>query len=117
MDQRERRGEPRIAQVGIEAGELRGGEHPLVDERAAGEARPVEGLAADPGGERGALDDPAEDEEPRFERRTVEADRRDEHLAHDRERRPGAVPQGIGGDRDVAPAEDAQAFGAAGLER
>ena len=56
--------EPRVAQIGVEAGELRGGEHPLVDERAAREARPVERLASDAGGERGALDDPAEDEEP-----------------------------------------------------
>src|SRR5581483_5769008 len=62
VHERERAREPTVAQVGVEAGELRRGEHALVDERAGREARDDEAGAG------GELSDAAYDVELPLER-------------------------------------------------
>ena len=102
VDQREGALEPRVRQVGEEAGELRRGEHPLVDERAGGEARDDELLSG------GALGDAPDDVELPLEGVLVGGERgrgADDQLAHardERRRRRAGLTQV---DRDVAPAE------------
>ena len=75
----------------------------------------MESIAADPGRQSVALDDPPQHEETALERGTVKADRGDKELAQHRQRHASRPPEGIGDHRHVAPAEQAQAFRAACL--
>ena len=100
MDERERALERRVAQVGIEARELRRGQHPLVDERPRGEARDDE---LRPGGE---LGDAPDDVQLPLERVALEALGRHDELADARHRRARGAADVRVVDGDVAPADE-----------
>ena len=117
MHQGQHRRHPFVEQVRVEARELRSREHSLVDDGAARKAGPVEAITADPRRERVAFDDPAQHEQAALERRAVEADGGDEELAQHRQRHASRSPEGVGDRGHVAPAEQAQPFGSAGLQR
>jgi hypothetical protein len=112
VDERERRGEPRVAQVGEVARELRRRQHPLVDERPRGEARDREVGAG------GELGDAADHVELALERVLVARQLRrggDDDLAD-----PRLVPgRRLPGDGlvhgHVAPADEALALGRDGV--
>ncbi len=74
-------------------------------------------ITADPGRQAVALDDPPENHETALERRTLEANRGDEELAQNRQRHASRSPESVGDHGHVAPAEQAQTFGSAGLQR
>ena len=108
VHEREGAREAGVVQVGVEARELRRHQHPLVDERAGGQARHDEGRAG------GELGDPPDHVELALERILVAGQigrGADEELAdvrHDGERRAADV---CGLDRHVAPAEQHLPFG------
>ncbi|GAA3158659.1 hypothetical protein GCM10017687_91020 [Streptomyces echinatus] len=100
VDERDGRGEAAVGEVREEGLQLAGGQHALVDDRARGERREVDtGLAL------GAL--------AQRERLAVQGDALagavgHEDLPEDRHGRAGGGTQQLGGDRDLAPAEDGQ---------
>ena len=108
VDERERRPRPLVLQVGVVAQQLRGGEHPLVDDRAARER------GDDQIGAGGQLGDPADHVELALERVGVlgQLGGRGHHELLDVRREPvGGDPDVVLLDRDVAPADDALALG------
>ncbi len=114
MDDAERAGQPVVLQVEVEGLELRGGEHALVDERLAGQAREVDGLPtgavlARALGAQLVLGALAHHEAAALELHTAGA--ADEHLAEGRHGVAGERAEGrvVGGD--VTPAEQGQALG------
>ncbi|MGC0404098.1 hypothetical protein RKD27_006742 [Streptomyces sp. SAI-126] len=105
VHERDRGGEAAVGQVREEGLELTGGQHALVDDGARGQRGEVDvDLAL------GAL--------AQHERLAVERDVRrghggsvaDEDLAEGRHRRAGGGTEQLGGDRDLAPAEDGEAL-------
>jgi hypothetical protein len=116
VHEQQRRLEALVEQVGEELGQLRGGEHALVDERARRQRREVGGdLLLEL-----VLDPLAADE-----RLAVEVDARrsrqgsgDDELAEARHRRPRGGAEARGIDRHVTPGEDLQSLvGHDGLDR
>ena len=111
-------GEPgdghRVAEVRVEGGELVGGEHPLVDERAAAEARNVEAVAGQPDRVTAPLDDPPEDVEAALQGVALEAEGADEEPADDRHPGQGGRSGARRLHRDVAPAEQPEPLVVAG---
>jgi hypothetical protein len=111
-------GEPRygdrVAEVRVEDGELVGGEHPLVDQGAAAEARQVEAVPGEPDRVAAPLDDPAEDVEAALQGIAVQAEGAHEELAD--HRHPGQCrrPEARGLHGDVPPAEQAKPLVVAG---
>ena len=107
MHERQARGDARVAQVREVARQLGRGEHPLVDDRAAGEARQRHleaGLA---------LDQAADHVQLALERRLVGhvLPGLDDQLADDRRRQPGDLTDEAVVDGDVAPPDGALALG------
>ena len=102
MHERQGRGHPLVAQVGVVPRQLRRGEHPLVDERARGERRDGQVRAA------ARLDHPADHVQLALERelRLVGQRGADEHLADDRLDSGGARPGDVVVHGHVAPAEE-----------
>ena len=70
----------------------------------------MESIAADPGRKSVALDDPSQHEETALEGGAVKADGGDKELAQYRLRLASRPSWGIGHHRNVAPAEQAEAF-------
>ena len=109
VHQRQRRLDPLVAQVGEELAQLRGGEHALVDERAARQAREVD-AALSPGRADLVLDALAHDVDPALERVVDQPVAGQEDLAERRLDRLGGGADHRVVDRHLAPAEDAQAL-------
>ena len=102
VDQGDDRLQPRVDEVGVVPRELQGAEHPLVDQRARGEAR---NRKVWPGRE---LDHPADDVELPFEGVLVVTQLRrrgHEHVAHARRAGAGNGADVCRVDRNIAPAE------------
>ena len=105
MDECERRGGALVQEVRVVGGQLRRGQHPLVDHGSGREARDHEVGAG------GELGDTPDHVELALER--VEAEPRrgcDEQLPHDRRRRGGRRPGLALVDGDVAPRDHALSF-------
>jgi len=100
-----------VFQVGVELGELRPREQPLVDERAARQAGDVElaGVPFDRGGGLLFRESPYRIKFP-LERLPVVFPPGQEKLADLRARGGGEIPQDGGVDGNLAPAEDRAAF-------
>ena len=107
VHERHGRFDPRVDQVGEEVGQLRRGEHALVDQRAAREAREVD-AALCAGRTHLVLDPLAHDVDPPLERLVDQAVAGQEHLAEGRfDRLGGGTDPGVV-DGHLAPAQDAQ---------
>ena len=99
MDESERGFEPLVSEVGVEARELRGGQHSLVDERPRRQARHHE-IGPDR-----ELGDTANDVQLALERVALEPARADDELADAGHRRTRGAADVRLVDRDVAPAD------------
>ena len=114
VDHGEPRDRDRVAEVRVEGGQLVGGEHPLVHQGPAAEARQVEAVAGQPDRVAAPLDDPPEDVEAAFQGVALEAEGADEELADDRHPGQGGRPGARRLHRDVAPAEQPEPLVVAG---
>ena len=114
VDHGEPRDGHRVAEVRVEGGQLVGGEHPLVHEGAAAQARDVEAVAGQPDRVRAPLDDPPEHIEAALQGVALEAEGADEELADDGH--PGQGGRSGAGrlHRDVAPAGQPESLVVAG---
>ncbi len=107
VDQGERALDPLVGEVRVEGAQLRGGEHALVDDGAAREAREVHPVDL-------VLDPLADDERPALERQAgqpgVAVGAGEEHLAEARLRRLGPGAEGVVADRHVPPSEHGESL-------
>ena len=109
MHQRERRLDPLVGEVGEELGQLGRGEHALVDERAARQRREVDVLSVDT--RELVLTALADDEQLAVELDAGGAVRVvDEEVPEARHHAQGGGTDHRRVDRDLAPAEDAEAL-------
>ena len=114
VHQRQRRLGPRVGQVGVVAEQLRGGEHPLVDDRPAAEGRDDELLAG------GDLGHPADHVELALERVLVRrqlAGRGHDEVLDVRRVQVCGDADVVLVDGHVAPADDALALGDDGVDQ
>ena len=112
VDQRERGGEPLVLQVGVEAADLVGDQHPLVDAGPRREARGIEVRAG------GQLDYAPDHVALALEGLLVLGESGaggDEALADLRPRSVGGTPDEVGVYGDVAPPEEDLALGGDGV--
>ena len=111
MDDRERRNEIRVGEVGVELLDLRGEQKPLVDDR-------LRRAGADVGLRGRLLDLPADDVEPPLKHLVVPfvlyvlfvPSTHDEQLPDSRHHGAGIVTDGVGIDRDIAPRQHFTSF-------
>ncbi len=114
VDERERRLDPLVPEIGEVSRELRCGQHPLVDERARGEAREREVRAGC------KLRNAPDHVQLPLERVLVGRELRrspDDELSDTRGVHVGAHPDVAVVDRDVPPGEDSLALGLDGLDQ
>ncbi len=103
-----------VLEIGVEDGQLVGGQHPLVDQGPAAEAGEVEAVPRQADRVAAALDDAAEHVEAPLEEVAVEADGGDERLADDGQPGERRRPQATRLDGDVAPAQQTEPLVVAG---